>query len=559
MDSEKDSRVSVRIDNVASNLDGYTHSDQTVRRLKSRHLHWIGIGGTIGTALFLQIGYVLPHGGPGSLLLAFVFWSTVMLSINNCLAEMVSWIPISSPFMRFADRFVDPALGFCAGINFFLYPAILVPFEITAFELMIHFWTEKIPTAVVIVVVLAYYVALNVFAVRFYGESEFWLAIGKIILALGLLLFTFVTMLGGNPLHDRFGFRNWDSSKVPGTPFIEYQKTGSAGRFLGFLSCLLQAVFTMCGPEFVSMTAGEAENPRTTLPRTFKGVYTRVTTFFILGALSVGILLPYSDPNLQLALSDPKPGAGSSPYVIAMQNMNIPVLPHIVNALIMLSIFSAGNSYVFCASRTLYGMALQRRLPRFLTRCTQNGVPIYCVGISILVALLAFLQVSNDTAKVLEWFVSLTAATQVINYAIVTFTYLRFYYALKAQGIPRSSLPFRGPLQPFCGYYAFAFTLIMPFILGYSVFMPGNWDTTTFFFSYTIVGVLPILFIVWKILHRTRLIRPEAVTFFEEERKVIDDYEDSFVGSKSGMDAFKKVGDWVSCEYCTRTIIYDGL
>ncbi|KAK0476032.1 general amino acid permease AGP2 [Armillaria novae-zelandiae] len=542
MDSEKDSRVSVRIDNVASNPEGYTHSDQTVRTLKSRHLHWIGIGGTIGTALFLQIGYVLPHGGPGSLLLAFVFWSTVMLAINNCLAEMVSWIPISSPFIRFADRFVDPALGFCAGINFFLYPAILVPFEITAFELMIHFWTEKIPTAVVIVVVLVCYVALNVFAVRFYGESEFWLAIGKIILALGLLLFTFITMLGGNPLHDRFGFRNWDSSKVPGTPFVEYQKTGSAGRFLGFLSCLLQAVFTMCGPEFVSMTAGEAENPRTTLPRTFKGVYTRVTTFFILGALSVGILLPYSDPNLQLALSDPKPGAGSSPYVIAMQNMNIPVLPHIVNALIMLSIFSAGNSYVFCASRTLYGMALQRRLPRFLTRCTRNGVPIYFVGIAILVALLAFLQVSNDTSKVLEWFVSLTAATQVINYAIVTFTYLRFYYALKAQGIPRSSLPFRGPLQPFCGYYAFAFTLIMPFILGYSVFMPGNWDITTFFFSYTIIGVLPILFIVWKVLHRTRLIRPEDVTFFEEERKIIDDYEASFVSAKSRMDVFKK---WV--------------
>ncbi|PBK80721.1 general amino acid permease AGP2 [Armillaria gallica] len=542
MDSEKDSTVSVGINNAASNLEGYTHSDQTVRRLKSRHLHWIGIGGTIGTALFLQIGYVLPHGGPGSLLLAFVFWSTVMLSINNCLAEMVSWIPISSPFIRFADRFVDPALGFCAGINFFLYPAILIPFEITAFELMIHFWTEKIPTAVVIVVVLACYVALNVFAVRFYGESEFWLAIGKIILAFGLLLFTFITMLGGNPLHDRFGFRNWDSSKVPGTPFVEYQKTGSAGRFLGFLSCLLQAVFTMCGPEFVSMTAGEAENPRTTLPRTFKGVYTRVTAFFILGALSVGVLLPYSDPNLQLALSDPKPGAGSSPYVIAMQNMNIPVLPHIVNALIMLSIFSAGNSYVFCASRTLYGMALQRRLPRFLTRCTRNGVPIYCVGITTLVALLAFLQVSNDTAKVLEWFVSLTAATQVINYAIVTFTYLRFYYALKAQGIPRSSLPFRGPLQPFCGYYAFAFTLIMPFILGYSVFMPGNWDTTTFFFSYTIIGILPILFIVWKVLHRTRLIRPEEVTFFEEERKIIDDYEASFVSAKSRMDAFKK---WV--------------
>ncbi|SJL17266.1 related to carnitine transport protein [Armillaria ostoyae] len=544
MDLEKDSKVSIRMDVVGPEqpMEANTQMDRTFRRLKRRHLHWIGIGGTIGTSLFVQIGYVLPHGGPGSLLIAYLFWSTVMLAVNNCLAEMVSWIPISSPFIRFADRFVDPALGFCAGINFFLYLAILIPFEITAFELMVHFWTEKIPTAVIILVVLMCYVALNVFAVRFYGESEFWLAIGKIFLAFGLFLFTFVTMLGGNPLHDRFGFRSWDSSKVPGTPFVEYQKTGSAGRFLGFLSCLIQASFTICGPEFVSMTAGEAEIPRTTLPRTFKGVYMRLTTFFILGAFSVGILLPYSDPNLQLALSDPKPGAGSSPYVIAMQNMNIPVLPHIVNALIMLSIFSAGNSYFFCSSRTLYGMALQRRLPGFLTKCTRNGVPIYCVGVTMLVSLLAFLQVSNGTAKVLEWFVSLTTATQVINYAFITFTYLRFYYALKAQGIPRSSLPFRGPLQPFCAYYAFMFTLIMPFALGYSVFLPDNWDTATFFFSYTIIGVLPILFVIWKVLHRTRLLRPTEVTFFEEERRMIDDYEASFVNSTIRMDMLKK---WV--------------
>lgn len=54
-------------------------------------------------------------------------------------------------------------------------------------------------------------------------------------------------------------------------------------------------------------------------------------------------------------------------------------------------------------------------------------------------------------------------------------------------------------------YYAFMFTLIMPFALGYSVFMPDNWDTATFFFSYTIIGVLPFLFVIWKVLHRTRV------------------------------------------------------
>ncbi|EEB88377.1 hypothetical protein MPER_13820, partial [Moniliophthora perniciosa FA553] len=71
--------------------------------------------------------------------------------------EMVTWIPISAPFVRFADRFVDPALGFCTGINFFIYEAFLIPFEIVAFNVILHFWTDKIPIIAVICFMLIAY------------------------------------------------------------------------------------------------------------------------------------------------------------------------------------------------------------------------------------------------------------------------------------------------------------------------------------------------------------------------------------------------------------------
>jgi len=141
---------------------------------------------------------------------------------------------------------VDPALGFCTGINFFALQAVLVPFEITAFNIVLRFWTDKIPLVAVICVVLGTYACvsfrfgiqmiwslratiqhleyvcgpvvwrcvLNIFVVRtpdiLYIESEFWLSIGKVTLAIGLMVFTFITMVGGNPLHDKYGFRNWD-------------------------------------------------------------------------------------------------------------------------------------------------------------------------------------------------------------------------------------------------------------------------------------------------------------------------------------------------------------
>ncbi|XP_006457892.1 hypothetical protein AGABI2DRAFT_176452 [Agaricus bisporus var. bisporus H97] len=236
---------------------------------------------------------------------------------------MVSWMPISSPFVRYADHFVDPALGFCAGINFFVFEAALIPFEIVAFNVVLQFWTDKIPLAAVITFVIVTFAFFNLFAVKFYGESEFWLALGKALLAIGLIFFTFITMVGGNPQKDAYGFRFWNPSNVPGAPFAEYVEEGNLGRFLGFLACLIQASFTIAGPDYVSMTAGEAENPRKVLPKAFNSVFYRLTAFFVLGSLCVGIVVPYNDPSLIKAISDARPGAGSSPYVIAMQRMKI--------------------------------------------------------------------------------------------------------------------------------------------------------------------------------------------------------------------------------------------
>lgn len=142
------------------------------------------------------------------------------------------------------------------------------------------------------------------------------------------------------------------------------------------------------GPDYVAMAAGEAELPRKNMPGAFYGVFYRLTAFFVIGSLCIGIVVPYSDPDLLTALSNARPGAGSSPYVIAMTRLQIQILPHIVNALILTAVFSAGNSYVYCASRTLLGLALEGKMPRFLARCNINGVPIYCVGVTLAIALL---------------------------------------------------------------------------------------------------------------------------------------------------------------------------
>ncbi|KAK6530579.1 hypothetical protein TWF281_007421 [Arthrobotrys megalospora] len=513
--SEKSSAGAAESSSVSSG-DVLRAHDTTHRQLKERHVQLIGIGGTIGTALFVAIGRGLALGGPASLFLGFTLWSTVVLCVNNCLAEMVSYLPISSPFIRFAGRFVDEAFGVATGYNFFIFEAMMVPFEIVASTFILSFWpgSTSVHPAIIISIIIVVYGCANMFTVKWYGEAEFWMALGKVILIVGLLLFTFITMLGANPLHDRFGFRYWNN---PGA-FAEFYHTGTLGRFMGFLACFIQASFTIAGPDYVAMAAGETQNPRKTLPRAFKGVFFRLTTFFVLGSLAVGVLVPYNSQELVdiYLLGKPTAGAAGSPYVLAMQRLQIGVLPHIVNALVFTSALSAGNSYVFCASRCLFGLALEGKAPRIFTRTNKVGVPIYCVGLVMCFSLLAFLQLSAGTAKVLNWFIGLVTSSQLMNYAVCSFTYIKFHRACIAQGLDRKNkLPFCGMFQPWLAYYSLFFTFIMTFVGGFSVFLPGFWSLPTFFFSYTMPFMFPVIFLVWKFVKGTKWVRSKDADLVE--------------------------------------------
>lgn len=217
---------------------------------------------------------------------------------------------------------------------------------------------------------------INMFAVGAFGETEFWLSSGKVILLFILFFFTFITMVGGNPHHDAYGFRNWSAGA-----FAEHRTQGASGRFQGFLSCLWTAAFTIVGPEYISMSAAETMRPRVLLKSAFKTIYWRFVLFFVLSALCVGIVVPWTNPTLQaiLAGEGSRKGGAASPYIVAMALLDVRALPHLVNALLITSVFSAGNTLTFCATRSLYGLAIDGRAPRFLRKTTKKGVPIYAL------------------------------------------------------------------------------------------------------------------------------------------------------------------------------------
>lgn len=361
----------------------------------------------------------------------------------------------------------------------------------------------------------------NVLAVQAYGEAEFWLSGGKVILILILYAFTFITMVGGNPQKDAYGFRAWrDPGPMAGGSTL--------GQFEGFLSALWAASFCIVGPEYISMVSGEAKRPRVYIKTAFKTVYFRFGAFFILGALCVGVVLPYNDPELTQVVTAGEKSAAASPYVIAMKNLKIGGLPHLVNALLITSIFSAGNTYTYCATRSLYSLAIEGRAPKILRRCTKNGVPIYCFAVTMVFPFLSFLQVSSAAAKVLTWLTNIITAGGVINFIVMCTTYLCFHKACKVQGLDRKTLPYTGYFQPYGTWIALIFEIVVVFVYGYSTFLPGAFTVEGFFTYYTLLILFPITFTFWKLIKKTKWRRAHEVDLVWDA-PLIDAYEASFI------------------------------
>lgn len=242
--------------------------------------------------------------------------------------------------------------------------------EISAAAVVIQFWNGAVDINVAawISIIIVVVVALNIFAVSIYGEAEFVFASVKIITIIGLIIFAFIIDLGGGPTRDRLGFRYW---KNPGAmkPFVA---DGNTGRFLGFFSTLVNAAYSYGGVEMVAVAAGESENPRRNIPKAVRRVFWRILFFYVLGSLAIGVLIPYNEPRLLDAIHNDSPGGAASPWVIAIYRAGVPVLPSIINAVILTSATSAANAFLYTGSRYLYALAQNGQAPRFLLTCSQR-------------------------------------------------------------------------------------------------------------------------------------------------------------------------------------------
>ncbi|KAI0798668.1 amino acid permease [Irpex lacteus] len=476
------------------------------RQMKNRHIAMISIGGVIGTGLFLNTANSLADGGPVGLLLGYAVVGTICYTMMISLGEMIAYLPLPGGQIMLAERFVDEAWAFTLGWIYWFNWIIVLPAELSAGAVLIHFWTTKVNDAVWVTIFLVVIITINLFGAGAYGEAEFIFASIKVITITGLIILGIVLDLGGGPDHDRLGFRFW---KHPG-PFVQFAGiAGAKGRFLGWWTVLINAAFSFIGTEIVAITSGEAKNPRRNIPRAIRRVYIRILLFYIGGVTVIGLLVPSNHPDLALQTST----AAKSPFVIAIKRAGISGLPSVINVALLTAAVSAASSDLYTASRSLYGLALKGNAPWFFAKVSRSGLPYYSVAFSASFGLLAYMAVSSGAGRVFGWFANMTSVSGLMSWFGISIIYTRFYAGVKAQGLDRRSLPFRAPLQPFAAWYSAAFALFVCIMSGWAVFLKGNWATDVFITNYIPLVLFWILYVGARIWKRSKWIAPEDMDF----------------------------------------------
>ncbi|GAA6027826.1 hypothetical protein JCM8097_001735 [Rhodosporidiobolus ruineniae] len=508
------------------------------RTLKARHLQMIALGGCLGTGLFVGAGSSLANGGPLGLFLGYSIMGLAVGTMMLALGEMTALLPVSGAFVHYTARYVDPAAGFALGWNYWYSWGITIPTEAAAAALVIEYWRDDINLAVWITVFLVVICAFNFVGVRAYGEAEFWFTILKIVTALGLILLGIIITAGGVPGTDPMDFRYW---RDPG-PFQQYNSiSGSTGRFLAFWSTLTQAAFSYLGTEIVALTAGEAENPRRNMPKAIRRVFFRITFFYIIGTFVMGLIVSPNDPSL----TNGGEGVAASPWVIAIKDAGIKGLPSVINTSVLLAAVSAGNSDLYAASRTLYGLACDGKAPAILRRCTRNGLPIYALIVTALFGPLAYMNVATGSSTAFTYLSNLGAVSGLIAWACINLSYIRFYHGCKYHGIDRNEFPYRAPFQPYASYIGLFIFCVVILTQGFYVFLKDSWSTADFVVNYIALPMFVVAYVGWKTFKRTKFVRLEQMDFQTGRRELDQMAEDEAAKFRPATTWYGKVWDWV--------------
>ena len=349
------------------------------RGLNTRHIRFLALGSAIGTGLFYGSATAIKMAGP-SVLLAYIVAGIAIYIVMRALGEMAVQNPVSGSFSHYASQYIGPLAGFTTGWTYVFEMIIVALADVTAFGIYMGFWYPDVPRWIWILSLIMFLGAINLIHVKVFGELEFWLSIVKVSAIVAMIL-------GGIGLMF-YGFHADHSSVVPGIQNLWIYDGFMPHGIAGLVACLSVVVFAFGGIEIIGITAGESQDPKTTLPKAINAVPVRILLFYVLTIFVLMSIFPWNQI-----------GSQGSPFVQIFENLGIQSAATILNIVVITAAVSAINSDVFGAGRMLYGMANRGQAPRVFQKLSRNSVPwmtvVVMAGVLLIGVVLNYLIPEN--------------------------------------------------------------------------------------------------------------------------------------------------------------------
>lgn len=391
------------------------------RRLSQPQIVMIGLGGAIGTGLFLGSGIAIGYAGP-AVILSYALAGFVALVMVFSLSEMAVVHPTAGSFGTYAETYLNPWAGFVVRYTYWLAQVIAIGGEAVAAGLYMGFWFPDVPVwiwSIGFCLVLLYF---NSRSVRYFGTIEFWFALIKVVAIVLFIVFGAAAIFGvGRPAT---GFHNLIG--LPG---------GFAPHGLrGIWMAVIVGVFAFNGIEVIAVTSGEAQNPQRAIPAALRTMLFRLFLFYILALLVIVTTTPWMATGVKVV--------SESPFVKVFSVAGVRHAAGIMNFVVISAALSSMNTNVYLCSRMLFSLSRGSYAPRFVGVLSRSGVPTAAIvtsGACILISA----SISRLTPYAYNYLLGVALFAAMLVWIFILVSHLAF-----RRHHPAASLPVRMPFFP---------------------------------------------------------------------------------------------------------------
>lgn len=425
-------------------------------KLKNRHIQMIALGGAIGTGFFLGSASAIQMTGP-SIALAYMLGGLIIYAVMRALGEMTVDLPTSGSFVKYAHMYLGPVFGFIAGWNAWLLFTLACMLEVTAVGTLLDYWID-LPHWITCIILLTSFGGLNLLGVKYFGETEFWFAGIKIAVILFMIIAGIYLIFFDANVH-----------QIANANLIDYSHLNvffSHG-LIGFMNSLVIVCLSFCGSEFVSVAAGEAENPHKTIPKAINGVIVRIILFYVLTLAVIVLMYPFSKITQQ-----------TNPFTDVFTKLGFAKAASAINLVAITAALSALNSCIYVAARFLYSLALNKQAPQKLTKASGNGIPSNAVLFTIAIAFFAVVANYTFPAKILEYLFALITVAIIINWFIIMLSHLMFRVQANRE---HKAIVYKMPFYPYVNIFIMGILFLILLVMykddkmSLSVFVAPVW------------------------------------------------------------------------------------